>query len=185
MKKVLLLITSIFLLTQAVWAYQTVLINFPKSEGWHCVYYKKQRNGEAILQYVPKGETENKWTRTLVFHSYKISRWVQNAAGLMDRSTMQMENQNSSQLYKYLKYTAMDSIAVRCVRGNVNIPSQCEIYRTSKSFEGIISMHYINKDIQDYEKNYDKWLDIVKNITIYSSYYRTNRVLDKATSFEL
>lgn len=183
MKKVLLLIISLFL-TQATLAYETVLIDFPENQGWHVVYYATQGD-ESILQYVPIGQTEQNWTRTLVFHSYKNLSWTDSAAAFMDRTTMQMEAQNSTQLYKYTKYNEMDSIAVRCVEKNTVMPRQCEIYRTSKSFEGLISMHYINKNVEDYKANYNFWYQIIQDIRIYNSYYRTDRILDKATSFEL
>ena len=181
MKKVLLLFISLFL-AQATFAYETVLIDFPPYQGWHAVYYSEQ-NREAILQYVPLNQTAENWTRALIFHSYKNSK--KSAAKFLDRNTMQMESKNSSQLYKYTKYDEMDSIAVRCVDKNSLIPAQCEIYRVSKSFEGLISMHYINKNVEDYIKTYKLWYQIIKNIRIYRSYYRTDRILDKADTFEL
>lgn len=183
MKKVLLLTISLFL-AQIALAYETVLVDFPDMQGWHPVYYGTQ-NGEAILQYVPSGQTATNWTRTLVFHSYKNLTWTDSAAAFMDRSTSQMEAQNSSQAYKYTKYNEMDSLATRCIQKNAYMPTQCEIYRVSKSFEGLISMHYINKNVQDYKNTYDLWYQIVQNIRIYNSYYREDRILDKATSFEL
>lgn len=181
MKKVLLLIISLFIAT-CTFAYQTVLVDFPENQGWHSVYYATQNN-EAILQYVPVGQSAENWTKTVVFHSYKTG--ANNAARFMDKTTAQMEYQNSSQLYKYTKYTNMDSIATRCVQKNQNIPTQCEIYRVSNSYEGLITMHYINKNIQDYKSTYDMWYEIMKDIRIYYNYYREDRILDKATSFEL
>lgn len=182
MKKVLLLIISLIFVPVFALAYQTVLINFPDDEGWHAIFYQKQGH-EAILQYVPAGQNDSHWTKTLIIHSYKRSQ--DSAAKFMDKSTTQMESKNPSQLYKYLKYTPMDSIARRCVKKNALIPSQCEIYRVSKSFEGLITMHYINKNKQDYADTYDDWFDIVRNIDIYNSYFREDRILDKASSFEL
>lgn len=183
MKKVLLLIISLFC-AQIVWAYQTVLIDFPDNQGWHAVYYH-QYQGESILQYVPAGETENDWTKTLVFHAYKSISWTDSAAMFMDRTTTQMELKNSTQLYKYLKYDGADSISTRCIEKNDLMPKQCEIYRVSKSFEGLISMHYINKNVQNFKNTYNQWYEIIKDIRIYRSYYRDDRILDKADTFEL
>lgn len=182
-KKVLLLIISLFL-AQSAFAYETVLVDFPENQGWHEVYYAT-RLDEAILQYVPAGQSAKNWTKTVVFHSYKNLSWTNSAAGFMDRTTSELEAQNFSQLYKYKKYTEMDSIATRCITKNAVMPTQCEIYRTSKSFEGLISMHYINKNVSDYKETYDLWYGIIKNIRIYYSYYREDRIMDKATSFEL
>lgn len=184
MKKALLLIISLFITSAAVFAYQTVLVDFPPNQGWHSVYYGAQ-GSETILQYVPVGQSYENWEKSIIFHSYKDLAWTDSAAKLMDRLTQQMELKNSSQLYLYNKYTDADSIATRCVQQNINIPSQCEIFRVSKTFEGLISMHYINKNIRDYKNTYNLWYQIMKNVRIYYSYYMDDRILDKATSFEL
>lgn len=183
MKKILLITVSLFL-AQAVRAYETVLVDFPPNQGWHSVYYGTLNN-EAILQYVPIGQTYQNWTKSVVFHSYKNPDLQYNAALFMDKTTSQMELQNSSQMYKYLKYTDADSIATRCVQENRNVPTQCEIYRVSTSYEGLITMHYINKNPHDFRNTYNMWSQIIQDIRIYYSYYRTDRILDKAISFEL
>lgn len=185
MKKALLLIISLFLIPISMaFAYETVLVDFPQNQNWQAVYYGTQGT-EAILQYVPNGQTDTNWTKTLVFHSYKDPNITGSASTFMDRTTMQMEAQNSSQIYKYTKYDEMDSIATRCIVKNANMPTQCEIYRISKSFEGLISMHYINKNISDFKNTYNLWYNIVANVRIYMSYYRDDQIMNKASSFEL
>ena len=183
MKKALLLIISLCAMQAAI-AYQTVLVDFPQNQGWHSVYYQTQ-GSEAILQYVPVGQTYENWTKSVIFHSYDDLTWTNSAAQFMDSTTSGMEAKNSSQMYRYTKYSEMDSIATRCVQKNAYIPTQCEIYRVSKSFEGLISMHYINKNVADYKSSFDFWYEIMKDIRIYYSYYRDDRIMDKATSFEL
>ena len=93
MKKALLLIISLFLgqalsqsPSQSVFAYQTVLVDFPQNQGWHAVYYDTQA-GEIILQYVPDGQSNEDWTKSVIFHAYKNLSWTDSAAGLMDRLT--------------------------------------------------------------------------------------------------
>ena len=183
MKKALLLIISLCAMQAAI-AYQTVLVDFPENQGWHSVYYQTQ-GSEAILQYVPVGQTYENWTKSVIFHSYDDLTWTNSAAQFMDSTTSGMEAKYSSQMYRYTKYSEMDSIATRCVQKNAYIPTQCEIYRVSKSFEGLISMHYINKNVADYKSSFDFWYEIMKDIRIYYSYYRDDRIMDKATSFEL
>ena len=95
MKKVLLLLISLLLIPLAVFAYQTVLVDFPDSEGWYQAYYDTQ-GLETILQYVPAGQTAQNWTRTLVFHSYRTLNQATNAAAFMDRTTGQMEAKNAN-----------------------------------------------------------------------------------------
>ena len=187
MKKLHLLIISLifsFAFAQTVLAYQTVIVNFPQGQGWHPVYYEEQGD-ETILQYVPVGQEYQNWTKSIIFHSYRNPDLYDNAVKFMRQTTMQMELKNSSQLYRSIKSSDSDSIATRCIKKNANIPSQCEIYRVSTSYEGLISMHYVNKDIQDFKTTYDFWLQIVREIRIYYSYYRDDRILDKATIFEL
>lgn len=183
MKRVLLLLVSLFCAQVAI-AYQTVLVDFPEEQGWHAAYYDTQA-GETILQYVPVGQTSSNWTKSVIFHSYKGLTWTDSAAKFMDRITQQMELKNSTQLYKYMKYTDADSIATRCVQKNAYIPTQCEIFRASKSFESMISMHYINKNTRDFRNTYNYWYSIIKDVRIYYNYYREDRILDKATSFEI
>lgn len=183
MKKVLLLIISLFI-CQKAFAYQTVLVDFPEGQGWHAVIFDSIAN-ETILQYVPARQNERNWTKTVIFHSYKNLNWTDSAAKFMDRTTMQLESKNATHLYHYTKYTEMDSIATRCINKNAYMPTQCEIYRVSKSFEGLISMHYINKNVQDYKNTYHIWYDIIKNVRIYYNYYMDDRILDKAEVFQL
>ena len=185
MKKVLLLIVSLLFIPMAI-AYETVIIDFPQNKKWEAAYYATQGH-EAILQYTPVGQNANQWTETLIFHSYKDlgATKTDSAAIFMDRTTMQLEARNTSQMYNYLKYTEMDSMATRCIVKNEYIPTQCEFYRVSKSFEGLISMHYINKNTQDFKNNYNLWYNIVKNIKIYRSYYREDRIMDKSSSYEI
>lgn len=183
MKKALLLIINL-LFAQAVFAYQTVLVDFPPNQGWHSVVYQAT-GGEAILQYVPVGQNEQQWTRTVVFHSYKDLTWTDSSARLLDQLTQQLELKNSSQQYRYIKYTDADAIATRCVQKNAYIPTQCEILRTSQSFDGLITMHYINKDVNDFKSTYNMWYQIIAGVRIYYSYYMDDAILNKATSFEM
>lgn len=181
MKKVLLLIISLLIAPMA-FAYQTVLVDFPPNQGWHADYYDAQST-EAILQYVPDGQSYQSWKQTVIFHSYKY--YTEGAGKLIDKLTGQMEAQNPSQQYKYLKYSGTDAMATRCVQKNARIGTQCEIFRVTQSFEGFITMHYINKDIQDFKSSYSMWYDIISNVRIYYSYYMDDSILNKATSFQL
>jgi hypothetical protein len=187
MKKILLNIISLLILifiNNSAIAYETVVVDFPVKEGWHSVYYQSIGK-ESILQYVPKGQSYSKWTRTIIFHSYKDGRIERDAGRFMNTTTSQMEAQNSSAGYKYIKNTPEDSMAIRCTNRTAIAPAQCEIYKIMLSHEGIMTMHYINKNKQDYVNTYNKWYNIIKNIRIYYSYYRTDRVMDKATYFEM
>ncbi len=183
MKKVLLSIISILLITAlSAFAYETALIKFPPGERWVAAAYQNIGD-EIILQYVLNGQSAQNWTRTLVIHSYKGSspNFTRDPAELLGTVSYQLLYQNSSAPYNYIS----DTMATRCVTGNSRVPSQCEILRTTNTFSGIIFIHYINKNKEDFKKNYQQWLYIIKSIKIYQSYFRDNRVMDKDINFEL
>src|SRR5574344_254218 len=183
MKKVLLLFISLIILAPAVQAYQTVLVNFPYDQGWHNVYYGK-RADEAILQYTPRGQNAKNWTRTLIFFFFKNPQ-VDDLNRFENNLTAQMEAINSSSAFTTIKDDENDMIKARCVSKRGSYPAQCEILRVTNSFEGFITMQYINKNISNFKSTYDQWLGIVRDIRIYYSYYMDERILNKATSFHI
>lgn len=183
MKKVLLLIVSFFIFIPAAWSYQTVLVNFPQDQGWHSAYYSTQGD-ETILQYTPGRQNARNWSRALIFHSYKNSPY-DTSKMFMDKLIAQMEFTNGTRGYRYLKNDENDGIATRCVTKNANTPTQCEIFRVTNSFEGYITMHYINKNVANFKNTYSEWVQIMRTIRIYYSYYMDDRILNKATVFQL
>ena len=62
----------LFFISIPAFCYETVIIDFPEKEGWHLVYSNKNEN-ETIVQFMPRGDTRENWTRTVVFHSYPLS----------------------------------------------------------------------------------------------------------------
>ena len=69
MKKVLLVSIITLFTALAVFAYETVIIKFPKDEVWVKAYYKKV-GLESILQYVPRGQNYKNWNRAIIVHAY-------------------------------------------------------------------------------------------------------------------
>lgn len=182
MKRVLLFI-SIFLLTAlTALAYETIIIKFPDKELWVKAYYKKVNN-EAILQYVPNGQSSNNWNRTVVVHSYKNSNYPINI--FLNNNMARMKKINPTAQYKTLRLTAYDAIAGRCTDDYGNVKGQCEFLRATKGYEGIVTIHYMNKDKENFMDEYSKWYNIIKKARLYNSYYRDERMLDKAEYFEL
>lgn len=182
MKKVLLSSLIFLLSTIAVFAYETIIIKYPPGELWVKVYYKKIRN-EAILQYVPKGQSNTNWNRTIIVHSYEHSGYP--VRTFLATNIEQMVKNNPTSQYSYLKYTDVDAIIGRCTNDYKNVKAQCEFYRVTRAHGGLISLHYINRDKDDFMKNYDLWFNIIKNAVYYNSYYRDERTFDKSEYFEL
>lgn len=181
MKKVLLFSLIIFS-SLSVFAYETIIIKFPDKELWVKAYYRKVRN-EAILQYVPHGQTGNDWTRTVVVHSYNGSTYPINI--FISNNLARMKKINPTGTYKTLRLTPYDAISGRCTDDYGSIKAQCEFFRVTRGYEGIVTIHYMNKDKANFMAEYSKWYNIIKKARLYNSYYRDERTLDKAEYFEL
>ena len=183
-KTLILTFLLIFGIKIPSFCYETVIINFPDNEGWHLVYSNKTVN-ETIVQFMPKGETRENWTRTVVFHSYpQMQERNVSAYALQQRILQNVKNKNNTFKYKNIKSDINDTYGYWCVKQNSKMSAQCEILRTVQGYETVISMHYINKNISDLKDIERPWLNIMKDVANYYSYYRMDRMLNRATIFE-
>lgn len=182
MKKALL-ISIIFALTAIIaFAYETVIIKFPENEVWQKVYYKKV-GVESILQYVPRGQTQKNWNRAIIVHAYDEASYP--ITVFMANNIAMMAKTNPTEPYRYLRLNEVDCIAGRCTKNYKNVHGQCEFFRATRAHGGIISIHYINKDKEDFMQNYNQWYDIVRKAKFLNSYWRNERTLNKSEFFEL
>ena len=182
MKKVLLSSLLILLSALAVFAYETVIIKYPPGELWQKAYYKKIGN-EAILQYTPAEESHENWKRTIIVHSYYDSSLPINY--FITRDLAKMSKTNPTGKYRYITLTPQDSMATRCTEDYNEVKAQCEFYRVTIAHEGIISLHYINRDKEDFMDNYHLWYNIIRRAKFLNSYYRDERTFDKSEYYEL
>lgn len=182
MKKVLLFSFLFLLSTLTVFAYETIIIKFPERENWVRAYYKKA-GLEAILQYVPAGQTSDDWTKSIVVHSYNQSTFP--ISVFLSNTTAKLLKSNPTAAYKTIRLTDNDAIVGRCTKKFGKVEAQCEFYRVTRGYEGIVTIHYMNKDLDDFMENYNQWYNIIKRAKLYNSYYRDERTLDKAEFFEL
>lgn len=182
MKKVLLFSLITLVTTLAVFAYETIIIKYPAGERWEKAYYKKVGN-EAILQYVPNTESRANWNRTIIIHSYFDSQLP--IKYIISRDAAKMRKMNPSGKYSFIKITPNDAMITRCTDDYKDIKAQCEFYRITNAHNGIVSIHYINRNKDDFKANYYLWYEIIKNAKLYNTYYRDERILDKAEYFEL
>ena len=182
MKKALLFSLIFLFSALAVFAYETVIIKFPPGEVWEKAYYKKV-GLESILQYVPKGQTQKNWTRAIIVHAYEDSGFP--VSTFMANNLAMMMKTNPTASYKYLRVRDVDSVAGRCTKDFKNVHSQCEFYRVTRAHGGIISIHYINKNKDDFMRNYEQWYDIIRKAKFLNTYWRNERTLNKSEYFEL
>lgn len=182
MKKVLLFSTLYFLLALPCLAYETVVIKYPDGEIWDKVYYKRHLN-EVLLQYVPRGQTHRNWTRSIFVHSYNDSTYLTNI--FMANNLAKMTQKNPTAEYKYMKLTDVDSIAGRCTEDYKGIHAQCEFFRTTRIHNGLVTLHYVNRNKEDFNANFTQWYEIIKKAIFYNSYYRNDRIMNKSEQFEI
>ena len=183
MKKLLLFSILAFLLSGLhVFAYETVIVKYPDGELWEPVYYRQTVN-EGIAQYVLKGDTSRNWGKTVIIHAY--NNYINTARTLLGSVMELNQRQNPTSRYTLVKNTTNDAIAVRCTNIYKNLAPQCEILRAAKGHKGVITIHYINKNITEYRDTYDDWYDRIKKAIFYESYFRNDRVLNKALYLEL
>ncbi len=177
-------VIAFFLLICApVFAYQTVVMDFPGN--WYKLNYMNSES-DAIIQFVRSGYNANNWQESVVFHTFKWSLGRNlNAQRLRDSLLSDVRRRNSSIKINYLKNNEEDTLTSWCVTGNKALSSQCELLRTTQSFEGAMSMHYINKSPQNYYYVRKDWENRIGKAVVYQSYFRLDRVLNKSMTFEL
>lgn len=170
---------------QSANAYQTALITYPDyNKNWKQIYFGRQ-DDETISQWIPSYEYQNSWTESVVFHSYNWAKGG-NCYRFMSNLLSNVSSQNPKIVSQIIKDRPEDSVAIWCAPKNATMPEQCEILRVTKAYESIVSIHYINKNraaFMNYQK--DTWLSIIRNVRIYYSYFRWDRVNGKETSVQL
>jgi hypothetical protein len=98
---------------------------------------------------------------------------------------LRMMKTNPTGKYRYLKLGDRESMVTRCTDDYKNVKAQCEFYRLTYVHKGIVSLHYINRDKEDFMDNFKQWFDIIWKAKYYNSYYRDERTFDKSEYFEL
>lgn len=173
------------LLAQSANAYHTALITYPENnKNWKQIYFGKQ-DQEVISQWIPSYSYNNDWTESVVFHAYNWAKG-NNCYRFMSNMLANVASQNKTFRSNIIKDRPEDSVAIWCVEKNASMPAQCEILRVTSSYEGIVSIHYINKNPKYFlQYQQDSWMSIVRNVRIYYSYFRWDRVTGKETSVQL
>lgn len=177
------LIVTIVLSIGVVFSYQTLAFDFPIGAGnWQVAYHRKL-GSETIIQYVPSGQTYANWHETLIIHAYHSTN-ARTPLAFLRRLTAQLEAMNDYSKYQFERITPSDAIATRCVVANKVMSTQCDIYRAMESFDGYVTMQYINKDMESFKNNYFKWLEKIRQAKPYQAAFRNDRYLNK-DNFEL
>lgn len=163
-------------------AYESVIIKYPE-QTWVSIYYQKERD-ETIAQFIPPYDYRNNWSQSLVFHSYKWAKG-QSCNSFLNNLLSNISMQNDKMRVQPVKDNPNDAIVMWCAPKNKYMAEQCEILRVTRGHEGLISMHYINKSMNDFSYRKDQWLNVIRDVKVYYSYYRWDRVLSKSSVYEL
>ena len=179
----ILLVLVLFISAKPVFAYQTVAMDFIGL--WYKIKYINNER-DAIVQYVRQGYDKNTWNESIVFHTFKWTKEKEmNASDLMQYLLTDVRRKNSSLKVEYIKNHPEDMIASWCVDKNELMDEHCEILRTTQSFEGALSIHYLNKNLKHFEDVKYVWLEKISKARVYQSYFRLDRILNKSMTFEL
>lgn len=166
-----------------VFAYQTVTMDFPGN--WYKVNYITNDN-DAIVQFVRQGYNANNWNESVVFHTFKWSKnRATTAKSLMMYLLQDVQKKNPTMKVEYLRLDTEETLSSWCVQATKIMPAHCELLRTTQSFEGALSMHYINKNPQNYASVKKDWIERMSKARVYQSYFRLDRILNKSMTFEL
>ena len=174
---------TFFLIAVPAFAYQTVAMDFVGL--WYKMNYINNER-DAIVHYVRQGYNKDTWSESIVFHTFKWTKESgMSARELMQSLLAEVRKKNSSLKVEYVKKHEEDMIVSWCVDKNELMDAHCEILRTTQSFEGALSIHYINKNPKDFLYVKQDWLNKIRKARIYQSYFRQDRILNKALTFEL
>ena len=163
-------------------AYESVIVKYPE-QTWVSIYYQKESD-ETIAQFIPPYDYRNNWRQSLVFHSYKWAKG-QSCSSFMNNLLANVSMQNDKMRVQMVKDNINDSIVMWCAPKNKYMSEQCEILRVTRGHEGLISIHYINRNMEDFTLRKNQWLNVIRDVKVYYSDYRWDRVLSKASVYEL
>ena len=170
---------------QISFAYETVALKYPDNRGWHRSNYITGKT-ETIAQYTPGGQGATNFKEAVVYHSYKIKNPdARNAATLLKKKLATVVKTSKGMNMKPIKSNSSNAIYRWCAEDVNGQGAQCELVRATVTHEGVITIHYINKDKNDFDNKFNDWYDRVTKLKTYYNYYRTDHVLNKNTYFEL
>lgn len=179
----LLILCLFFSVATPANAYQTVAMDFPGN--WYKIKYINNER-DAIVQFVRQGYNQNNWDESVIFHTFK---WTQErgmpAKNLLLSLLSDVQRKNNTLKVQYIRLDEEEALVSWCVNAVKDMPAHCEILRTTQSFEGALSMHYVNKDIRHFYTVKQDWVERISNARVYQSYFRLDRILNKSMTFEL
>ena len=170
-----------------VFSYETAILHYPDRDWRLISYVRDTDNQEVIAKFIPVYDSKTNWVEMLVFHSYKANGNNEDADTFVETVMgPNYEKFGNDIKLETLKSEKEDALFSWCAeKGTKTDPAQCEILRVTKGIETMIAIQYINRDIKRFPYRKKIWIEVLKNATVYYSYYRWDRMLNKAICVEL
>jgi hypothetical protein len=169
----------------ASYCYETLILHYPDRNWIPVAYDRLEEEEEVIAKFVPIYDDKKNWTEMLVFHSYKQAKKDNETADEFIQTVLGRGAVNFSEIKKETIKTDPNDSVIIWYGAKGKEPAQYEILRVTVGIESVISVHYINRDIRNFPARRKIWLPIIENATVYYSYYRWDRMMNKALCVEL
>ena len=138
MKKIVLLLVSLFILQGLCFAKDILQFDFP-NEGWHKVPSKD--NIESKKCYVPANQTADNYTEMIIFNEKSVKHQGITPLTLLQKQLGKDKNNYRDILPEYIKQDYDNAMAIWCsARFGI-----CTIQRAFQGNEGVVLVSYINK----------------------------------------
>ena len=188
--KIFFLMIAIFGVMRAIpaFSYETAILHYPDRDWKAVSYERKDEEQEIIAKFVPTYDDPENWNEMLIFHSYKWAKQANEGADSFIETIVGYERDKFGKIEtKKLKSETDDAIMQWCAyKSTKTDPAQCALVRVVKGHETVVAINYVTRNINSFE--YSKkalWLPVLANATIYYSYCRWNRMMNKALCVEL
>lgn len=185
-----LLILGFFVLNLSALAsfcYETVILHYP-DVNWRIISYERNAEEETITaKFIPNYDEDNNWSEMLIFHSSKAAKKANDTADSFIQNPISVSQKKFGKFTpKTIKSDPTDTVMSWCsTKGTKTEPPQCEIIRSTKGSESLITIQFITRNTANFSEREKIWLPIVQNAVVYYSYYRWDRIMNKAISVEL
>ncbi len=171
MKKIIIILTALFLTQINVSAKDSLIFDFP-NEGWHKVM---SPDGVASKKcYVPYNQTGENYTEMLVLSEKILKNNDISALSMLHRQLGKDKNNYPDIMPEYVFQDMNDAMITWCSR----VKNTCTVQRAFQGPQGIIFASYINK-MPHYSQNiFGQWSNILMNIKANTSNTPSKNIIE-------
>ena len=161
MKKLLLIILSLFLIQNLVFAKDVLQFKFP-NEGWHKVDSPDKVQSKKC--YVPYNQSSENYTEMFIFSERVLQNKALSPMAILQKQLGKDKNNYLDVMPRYIKQDIDDAMVYWCSESKTT----CAIERAFQGKEGVILVIYKNK-MPHYSQNLlTNQVNIVGSVKTYS-----------------